>query len=170
MADPVGCFASSLPLPLLSSFQSLSRVWLFATPWIIAHQASLSITNSWSLLKLISMDGDAIQPSHPLSSPFPPAFNLFQHQGLFQCVSSCIMRPTPTGPIQTFLLSNNNVLDCEVLQRKMSSFLALGHGSKSLALQETGLGMGMWRNSSQWDGSTNEGHGGLITGDDFPDF
>ena len=32
--------------------------------------------------------GDAIQPSHPLSSPFPPAFDLSQHQGLFQRVSS----------------------------------------------------------------------------------
>ena len=32
--------------------------------------------------------GDAIQPSHPLSSPSPPAFNLFQHQGLFKWVSS----------------------------------------------------------------------------------
>ena len=32
--------------------------------------------------------GDAIQPSHPLLSPFPPAFNLSQHQGLFQWVSS----------------------------------------------------------------------------------
>ena len=32
--------------------------------------------------------GDAIQPSHPLSSPSPPAFSLFQHKGLFQCVSS----------------------------------------------------------------------------------
>ena len=32
--------------------------------------------------------GDAIQPFHPLSSPFPPAFNLSQHQGLFQWVSS----------------------------------------------------------------------------------
>ena len=32
--------------------------------------------------------GDAIQPSHPLSSPSPPAFNLFQHQGLSQWVSS----------------------------------------------------------------------------------
>ena len=31
---------------------------------------------------------DAIQPSHPMLSPFPPAFNLPQHQGLFQCVSS----------------------------------------------------------------------------------
>ena len=32
--------------------------------------------------------GDAIQPSHPLSSPFPPAPNLSQHQGLFQWVNS----------------------------------------------------------------------------------
>ena len=32
--------------------------------------------------------GDAIQPSHPLSSPFPPAFSLSQHQGLFKWVSS----------------------------------------------------------------------------------
>ena len=32
--------------------------------------------------------GDAIQPSHPLSSPSPPTFNLSQHPGLFQSVSS----------------------------------------------------------------------------------
>ena len=36
-----------------SSVQSLSHVLLFATPWTAAHQASLSITNSWSLLKLM---------------------------------------------------------------------------------------------------------------------
>ena len=36
------------------SVQSLSHVWLFATPWIAARQASLSITNSWSSLKLTS--------------------------------------------------------------------------------------------------------------------
>ena len=39
-----------------SSVQSLSRVWLFATPWIAARQASLSITNSRSLLKCMSID------------------------------------------------------------------------------------------------------------------
>ena len=38
-----------------SSVQSLSCVWLFATPWILAHQASLSITNSWSLLRFMSI-------------------------------------------------------------------------------------------------------------------
>ena len=39
-----------------SSVQSLSCVWLFATPWTAAHQVSLSITNSRSLLKLTSMN------------------------------------------------------------------------------------------------------------------
>ena len=39
-----------------NSVQSLSHVWLFATPWTIAHQASLSITNSGSLLKLMSIE------------------------------------------------------------------------------------------------------------------
>ena len=39
----------------IRSDQSLSRVRLFATPWIAAHQASLSISNSWSLLKLMSL-------------------------------------------------------------------------------------------------------------------
>ena len=63
---------------LLSSVQSLSRVWLFVTPWITACQASLSITNSWSLLKLMSIE--LVMPSnhpilcHPLFllPPIPP--------------------------------------------------------------------------------------------------
>ena len=37
----------------INSGQLLGHVWLFATPWTAAHQASLSITNSWSLLKLM---------------------------------------------------------------------------------------------------------------------
>ena len=37
-----------------SSVQSLNCVWLFATPWTAARQATLSITNSWNLLKLVS--------------------------------------------------------------------------------------------------------------------
>ena len=40
---------------LFSPIQSLSCVWLFVTPWTAARQASLSITNSWSLLKLMSI-------------------------------------------------------------------------------------------------------------------
>ena len=128
--------------PQFSSAQPLSRVQLFVTPWTAACQASLSITNSQSLLILMSIESvmlcnhlilcrpllllpsifpsissvqfstvaqscpflcnpidcsmpgfpvhhqlpelTHIQPSHPLLSPSPPAFNLSQHQGLFK--------------------------------------------------------------------------------------
>ena len=53
-----------------SLVQSLSRVCFFATPWTAAHQASLSITNSWSLLKLMSiklmMPSNHLILCHPL--------------------------------------------------------------------------------------------------------
>ena len=45
-----------LDLKSISSVQLLSCVWLFATPWTAARQASLSITNSKSLLKLMSIE------------------------------------------------------------------------------------------------------------------
>ena len=65
-----------------SSVQWLSRVQLFGTPWTAARQASLSITNSQSLLRLMSVE--SVMPSNHLSSPSPPAFTLSQHQGLFK--------------------------------------------------------------------------------------
>ena len=71
----------------VQSVQSLSHVQLFATPWIAARQASLSPTpRVYSYL--CPSSGDAIQPSHPLSSPSPPASDPSQHQSLFQCVNS----------------------------------------------------------------------------------
>ena len=74
---------------VFSSVQSHSHDSLFVTPWTAAHQASLSITNSRSLLKLtVHWVSDVIQPSYPLLSPSPPVFNLFQHQGFFKWVSS----------------------------------------------------------------------------------
>ena len=88
---------SGLPFPSLlpylfsvqlSSVQSLSRVWLFATPWIAARQASLSITISRSSLRLTSIESVMPSSSHPLSSPSPPAPNPSQHQSLFQWVNS----------------------------------------------------------------------------------
>ena len=68
--------------------QSLSCVQLFVAHWTTAHQASLSFTISQSLLKPMCIVSDATQPSHPLLSPSPLAFNLSQHQGLFQWVGS----------------------------------------------------------------------------------
>ena len=69
------------------SVQSLSHISLFVTPWTTAHQASLSITNSQSPPKPMSIE--SVMPSNHLilSSP-SPALNLSQHQGLFQRVSS----------------------------------------------------------------------------------
>ena len=59
---------------LFSSVQLLSRVRLFATPWTAARQASLSITNSWSLLKLTSIE--LVMPSNHLilCCPFSSIF------------------------------------------------------------------------------------------------
>ena len=76
---------------ILSSVQSLNPVRLFATPWITACQASLSITISWSSLKLTSIE--LVMPSShlilcPLSSPSSSASNPSPHQSLFQWVSS----------------------------------------------------------------------------------
>ena len=68
----------SISFVLFSSVQSLSPVRLFVTPWTAAQQASLSITNSWSLLKLMSIG--LVMPSNylilcrpllPLPSIFP---------------------------------------------------------------------------------------------------
>ena len=49
---------------IFSSVQSISHVRLFATPWTVAHQASLSIINSWSLLKLMSIE--SVMPTNHL--------------------------------------------------------------------------------------------------------
>ena len=70
----------------LSSVQSFSRVWLFATPWIPARQDSLSITNSWSLLKLMSIE--SVMPSSHLIlcrpllllPPIPPSIRVFSNE------------------------------------------------------------------------------------------
>ena len=71
-------------ISLSSSVQPLSHVRLFATPWIAARQASLSIPEFTQTH--IHRIGDPIQPSRPLSSPFPPTPNPSQHQSLFQWV------------------------------------------------------------------------------------
>ena len=59
------CMAHGILLPVqFSSVQSVSHVWLFVTPWTTAHQASLSITNSWSPPKPMSIK--SMMPSNHL--------------------------------------------------------------------------------------------------------
>ena len=78
---------------LFSSVQSLSRIWLFVTPWTAARQASLSITNSWSLLKLTSIE--SLMPSnhlllrHPLLLPpsIFPSIRVFSNESTLHQVA-----------------------------------------------------------------------------------
>ena len=73
---------------MFSTVQLLSRVQLFETPWTAAHQASLPVHHQLPefIQTHVHWVGDTIQPFCPLSSPSPPAFNISQHQGLFQRV------------------------------------------------------------------------------------
>ena len=69
-----------------SSVQLLSRVQLFTAPWIAAHQASLSIINSWSLLRLMPIE--SVMPSSHLIlcrpllllPPIPPSIRVFSNE------------------------------------------------------------------------------------------
>ena len=72
--------------PQFSSVQSLSRVWIFVTPWIAAHQASLSITNSRSSPKPMCIEL-VMPPSHLilccpllLLPPIPPSIRVFSKE------------------------------------------------------------------------------------------
>ena len=75
---------------MFSSVQSLSHIQLFGTPWTVARQASLSITNSQSLLKLMSIE--LVMPSnhlilcHPflLLPSISPSISIFSNKSVLQ--------------------------------------------------------------------------------------
>ena len=77
------------PIEWFSSVQSLSRVWLSATPWTAARQASLSIANSWSLLRLMAIE--SVIPSNHLILCRPllllpsifPSIRVFSNEPVF---------------------------------------------------------------------------------------
>ena len=86
---PVYSWSGIISAVQFSSVQSLGRVWLFVTLWThsmpclpVHHQLRVSTQTHFHSVS------DAIQLSHPLLSPSPPAFNLSQHQGLFKWVNS----------------------------------------------------------------------------------
>ena len=81
---------------LVSSLQSLSHVWLFANPWTAARQASLSITNCWSIPKPMCIE--SVMPSNHLILVIPfsscpqsfPASGSFQMSQLFNQVAKVL--------------------------------------------------------------------------------
>ena len=84
--DYLTCLLRNLYAGQFSSVQLLSRVWLFATPWIAARQASVPITNSRSSLRLTSVE--SVMPSSHLIlcrpllllPPVPPSIRVFSNE------------------------------------------------------------------------------------------
>ena len=129
-----------------SSVQSLSRVQLFATPWIAARQASLAITNSRSSLRLMSIE--SVMPSSHLIlcrpllylSPIPPSIKVFSNESTL-----CMRWPkywsfsfsiSPSKEHPGLISSRMDWLDLIVVQGTLKSLLQ-HHSSKASILQHS---------------------------------
>ena len=125
---------------VISSVQSLSHILLFATPWTEAHQASLSITNSQSLLKLMSIK--SVMPSNHLISCHPllllpsifPSIRVFSNESVL-----CIRWPkycrfsfsiSPSNEYSGLISFRINWFDILAVQRTLKSLLQ-HHSSKA---------------------------------------
>ena len=129
-----------------SSSQLLSRVWLFVTPWIAACQASLSITNSQSLLNLMSIE--LMMPSNHLIlcrpllllPPTPPSIRVFSRESTL-----CMMWPkywsfsfriSPSNEHPGQISFRMNWLDLLAVQGTLKS-LRKHHSSKASIFQHS---------------------------------
>ena len=126
-----------------SSVQSLSRVRLFATPWIAARQASLSITNSQSLLKLMSTESVMLSNHFILCRPLLllssvlPSIRVFSNESVL-----CIRWPeywsfsfsiSPSNEYSGLIYFRMDWLDLLAVQETLKSFLQ-HHSSKASIL------------------------------------
>ena len=129
-----------------SSVQSLSRVQLFATPWTAAHQASLSITNSQNLLKLMSIE--LVMPSSHLILCHPLLLlpSIFPSNRVFSNESAlCIRWPkswsfsfsiSPSNEYSGLISFRMDWLDLLAVQGTLKSLLQ-HHSSKASALRRS---------------------------------
>ena len=143
---------SALPSPQskllvqFSSVQSLSRVWLFATPWTAAHQASLSITNYWSRSK--PMSTESVMPSNHLILCRPllllpsifPSISVFSNESTrsirwpkYWCFSINISSSNEHPGLISFRM---DYLDLLAVQETLKSLLQ-HHSSKASILQHS---------------------------------
>ena len=95
-----------------TSVQSLSHVRLFATPWTAACQVSLSITNSWSLLKLMSIE--SVMPSNHLifCRPLLLLPSIFPSIRVFSNESILHIRWPKYWSLSFNIISSNDTQDC----------------------------------------------------------
>ena len=129
-----------------SSVQSLSSVWLFATPWITARQASLSITNSWSTPRLTSIES-MIPSSHlilcrplHLLPPIPPSIRVFSNESTLRMRSpkywNFSFSIIPSKEIPGLISFIMDWLDLLAVQGTLKS-LFQHHSSKASILQHS---------------------------------
>ena len=133
-----------------SSVQLLSHVWLFVTPWIAACQASLSITNSQSLLKLISIE--LVMPSNHLIFYWPLLLlpSIFPSSRVFSNESAlCIRWPkywsfsfniSPSNEYSGLISFRMDQLDLLAVQGILKNLLQ-HHSSKESILWHSGFFM-----------------------------
>ena len=138
-----------------SSVQSLSRVRLFATPWIVARQASLSITNSRSSLKLTSIK--LVMPSSHLIlcrpllllPPIPPIIRIFSNESTLRLrwpkYMSFSLRIIPSKEHPGLISFRMDWLDLAV-EGTLKSLLQ-HHSSKASILQHSAF-FTVWKNHS----------------------
>ena len=129
-----------------SSVQSLSRVWLFVTPWIAARQASLSITNSRSSSKLMSIE--LVMPSSHLIlccpllllPPIPPSIRVFSNESTLRmrCLKywSFSFNIIPSKEHPRLISFRMDWLDLLAVQGTLKSLLQ-HHSSKASILQRS---------------------------------
>ena len=128
---------------MVSSVQSLSYVGLFVTPWTAAHQASLSITNSLSLLKLMSIE--LLMPSNHLTLCHPllllpsvfPSISVFSNESVLRIrwpkYWSFSFSISPFNEYSGLISFRIEWLDLLAVQGTLKSFLQ-HHGSKASIL------------------------------------
>ena len=128
-----------------NAVQSLSRVWLLMTPWTAAHQASLSITNSWSLVKLMSIK--LVMPSNHLilCCPLPLLPSIFPSIRVFSNESALHIRwpkycsfsfniSTPNSGLISFRIDRFDLLASKGLSRVFSNTTVQKHQFSSAQL------------------------------------
>ena len=128
-----------------SSVQLLSCVQLFETPWIAARQASLSITNSWRSLKLMSIE--SVMPSSHLIRccplllpPIPPSIRVFSNESTLRMrwpkYWSFSFSIIPSKEIPGLICFRMDWLDLLAVQGTLKSLLQ-HHSSKALIVRRS---------------------------------
>ena len=130
-----------------SSVQSLSRVWCFVTPWTAARQASLSITNSWSLLKLMSIE--LVMPSNHLILCHPLLFlpSIFPSIRVFSSESVLCIRWPKHWSFSFSISPSNDYSGLISFRIDWLDLLAVQGTLKSLLQHHSSKGSILWRSA-----------------------